>query len=330
MNTLSSDLFDTAVFLFPGQGNDPTGVLSDLHQEDAALRAEIDQVLDEVDGVATIHGFGSVREVVLAAPNAASKTIELPPGMPQLATYAAAAALDRMLAAAGIRPHAIVGQSLGEIAALVCAEVFGISEGAHAVCALNNAFHGYDGRGAMALVRANGEDTETLLARTGRHDLVLAGVNTPRQSVVSGPNEAVDELLAHAGEPGVPAMLRLPVPYATHHPSLTPVADQFLADLRKLPLRPMRTQVFSPVRRRAYTDADDLHEALADCVVRPVYLLETLQRFPATPDWLFIELGPGDTLSRCVRAGIRGARTIAPLAQGTSWLLAARQTASVQ
>jgi hypothetical protein len=57
------------VFLFRGKGNDPTSVLSKLHREDAALRAE-----NEVDNVATAHRFGSVREMTPAAPNAAQET----------------------------------------------------------------------------------------------------------------------------------------------------------------------------------------------------------------------------------------------------------------
>jgi acyl-CoA oxidase len=325
MDTDLDDTFDTAVFLVPGQGNNPTGALSQFYQQDVVLRSEIDRILDEVDHIGTAHGFGSVRGVLLADSNAG----DLPPGMPQLATYAAAVALNHMLATAGVRPHAVVGQSLGEIAAFVCAGVLEIAEGAQAVCALNNAFASFDARGGMVVVRADEAGTQGLLALIDRADLVLAGVNTPRQSIVSGSNEAIEALLFRAGEPGIPTLRKLPVPYATHHPSLKPVADQFLADLRKLPQRSLQTEVFSPVRRRAYTDADDLHEALADCVVRPVYLLETLQRFPASPRQLFIEVGPGDTLTRCVRASIPGARTVAPLAGDTSWLHAALGTASI-
>jgi hypothetical protein len=59
--------------------------LSKLHREDAALRAEIHLVLDEVDNAATAHRFGSVREMTLAAPNVAPEAVNLPPGMPQLA-----------------------------------------------------------------------------------------------------------------------------------------------------------------------------------------------------------------------------------------------------
>jgi acyl transferase domain-containing protein len=45
-----------------------------------------------------------------------------------------------------------------------------------------------------------------------------------------------------------------------------------------------------------------------------VYFAETVGRLAPVDQRLFIEIGAGDTLSRCVRATPRGARTLVPLA----------------
>ncbi|MCW2522377.1 MAG: hypothetical protein JWO63_712 [Frankiales bacterium] len=313
-----------AVFLFPGQGDDPAGALVGIYREDRVAQSEIDCILAVVDRVGSLNGFGAVRPLLLGEVSGT----EAGAGVPQLASYAAAVVVERLLSLAGVRPQAIVSQSMGEIAALVCARVLDVAEGAQAVCALNTAFSTTDFVGAMVVVRADESGVAELVARLDRDDLVLAGANTPRQSILAGSTATIDALMARASEPGMPTMLRLPLPYATHHPSLKPVADRFRAGLRGLPQRPLQATVYSAVRRRAYTDADDLHEALADCVFRPVYLRETLQRLPATADQLLIEVGAGDSLIRCARACIPGVRTVAPLARDLGWLHSTLQLAA--
>lgn len=301
------------VFLVPGQGGDPRCALHDLYHADSASRATVDAVLDDVERASDGAGQG-LREVLLSA----TETPVMAPGIPQLASYAISVVLDRVLTAAGFRPDVIVGQSFGEIAALVCAGVFDVPDGTRAVCALNAAFHGFEGRGAMVLVLASEPDTRRLLADVGRPDLVVACVNSPTQTIVSGPMDAIAALFDQPGDS--PRLVRLGVPYASHHPELVVVADRFRAGLRRTRQRPLRVPVHSPVGRRTYADTDDLHEALADCVTKPVDLVRALAHTGSQSDTLFIELGVGDGLCRCAHATVPSARTLAPLSGDLSWL----------
>jgi hypothetical protein len=84
--------------------------------------------------------------------------------------------------------------------------------------------------------------------------------------------------------------------------------------------------VHSPVARRAYSDGEDLREALADCVVEPVHLPQALLGLAAgqpAAGGPFIELGAGDALSRCVQRTLPGAEVIAPLSGDPCWLCTA-------
>jgi [acyl-carrier-protein] S-malonyltransferase len=310
---------DEPVFLVPGQGGDPRGALLEVCRASEAAAAEAEAVIEEIQQAAAAGS--SIRAVLLAPPG----SVPMEHGVPQLAGYAISVILGRLLAAITGPPAAIVGQSFGEIAALVCAGAFSVADGARAVDALNAAFRPVEGQGAMVLLPGTGEaDCLALLAGSGISDVVLACVNSPDQTVVSGPSEAVEQFLALPGR----KMIRLPVPYASHHPSLRPVRQRFLAGMRELRQRPLRLPVHSPVARRAYTDGDDLREALADCVVEPVYLPETLlslrtgQPGAGRP---FIELGTGDALSRCVQRTLPGAEVIAPLTGDPRWLCTAIQ-----
>ena len=334
------------IYLIPGQGGDPRGALHGLYEAANAepwIRAAIDEVFAEVEPVGAAHGLGPVGEVLLRTerpgqpghaeqpgrPGHAERRAPMPPGMAPLAAYTASIALHRVLADADVRPERVIGQSFGEIATLVCAGAFTVAEGATAVCALSEAFRIAQGRGGMVLVRASQADTEKILAGLMRPELVVACVDAPDETIVSGPNDAVDALLAlrnrDGGEFGdsefsdggdLPPLVRLAVPYASHHPDLRPVAERFRAGLQPLRQRPLACEVLSPVRRRAYADTDDLRDALADCVIKPVHLIESFETLPraahdSTP--FFIEIGVGASLCRCARATLPGARTLAPL-----------------
>ncbi|MGW0246606.1 acyltransferase domain-containing protein [Nocardia goodfellowii] len=302
-----------AVWLVPGQGGDPRCSLHQLYGTAGAVRGDIDRVLNDIQQASGETG-ADLREVLLGD----ISTGELAPGVPQLAGYAVSIVLAKVLEAAGFRPRAVVGQSFGEIAALVCAGAFTVEEGTRAVCALNGAFRGFEGNGAMVLVHASEHRTRELLAQVGHPDLVLACINTPEQTVVSGPMDAITALLAYP-DAGI-RLVRLAVPYASHHPALGVVAERFRAGLRPLQQRPLTVPVYSPVGRRRYTDTEDLRDALVACVTEPVHLPETIERVAAQGHPQFIELGVGDGLCRCVQAISPESPTVAPLAGETSWL----------
>jgi acyl transferase domain-containing protein len=296
--------------LIPGQGGDPRGALRGLYRAETRIHSAIDEVCAQVDPVGAAHGLPPVGDVLLT-----EHRIPMAYGLAPLAAYTASIALHRILADAAVRPTGVIGQSFGEIAALVCAGAFTVAEGATAVCALNEAFRIALGRGGMVLLRAPLADTEKILARLGRPDLLVACVDSPDETIVSGPNDAVDALLALRDREAdaLPPLNRLAVPYASHHPDLAPVAERFRAGLEPLRQRPLACRALSPVRRRAYDDTDDLRDALADCVVRPVHLVEAFESLSVS-DHLFIEIGVGAGLCRCVRGTLPGAVALAPLA----------------
>ncbi|WP_049560865.1 acyltransferase domain-containing protein [Nonomuraea sp. SBT364] len=310
------------VYLVPGQGGDPRGALLDVHDASPAVRTVCEQVLDEIEGVLTTTGapWSAVRRVLFDR----SRSLRMESGVPQLAGYAISVIVGRLLSAR-LTPRAIVGQSFGEIAALVCAGAFDVADGTRAVCALNAAFRQSEGRGAMVLLPELGEaGCLRLLARARLPDLTLACVNAPDQTIVSGPVDAVEALLAFGGT----TMTRLAVPYAAHHPALGEVADRFLRGLGPLRQRPLRVPVHSPVHGRVYDDRDDLRRALAGCVTQPVHLPGTLRRLG--PGHQYIELSAGDALTRCVRATLPGARAVAPLAADRDWLVATADPATAR
>lgn len=241
-----------AIFLFPGQGSRPQGALTALYDPAAQVPARAldaaDEVLAEVDGVAAEHGYGPVSDVLRNA----GQEEHLPYGVGPLACFAASVALAHALEASGVVPRLLFGYSLGEFAALVYAEAFTVPEGAGLVCSLNTAYAPETGRGGCLLVDASEDGTRDLLRRTGSREVVVACVNAPEQTVVSGPRDTIEALLA-LDSPPHPRLHRLPIPYAAHHPCLQGVADTFLRLSETTTQRPLRRPTVSTVRRRLCT-----------------------------------------------------------------------------
>src|SRR5690606_28944266 len=142
--------------------------------------------------------------------------------------------------------------------------------------------------------------------------VVVACLNAPGVTVVAGPETALERVLDTARGRGVRAV-RLAVPYLSHHPAMAGADDEWYAMIRRYPRRPLEHPVHSPVRGRAYHDGDDLHRALADCIVKPVRLPQTLRAVRDAGATVFTEAGAGDALCQCARLTLPGVRTLAPL-----------------
>ncbi|MEU6754721.1 hypothetical protein ABZ914_51580, partial [Spirillospora sp. NPDC046719] len=125
---------DVCAFLFAGTGSAGVPDLPSLARSGpAAARAAAD-VLDAVqEGLP--DGWPSLRAILLEDP-AGYRAAARAPGVAQLAGYASSVAVDRALRAMGVQPGFAVGQSFGEIAAMVCAGVFAIADGARMAVSL--------------------------------------------------------------------------------------------------------------------------------------------------------------------------------------------------
>jgi acyl-CoA oxidase len=308
---LSGQLDD--VFLVPGQGVDPFGALaSDFLADNQTVR----HVLSVVDAVAVEHGYPAVTGLVLGhdAPSGQRD------GAEQIAGYAASVAVLALLRERSLHPSAVVAQSMGEIAALVASGVYSVETGVRAVCLMNDAYASHPCEGGLVIAATDEQGARDLIGRVGSDDLVVAGVNTARQTLLGGGEEAVASLLNLVGQQGAPVLRRLPVQYVTHHPRLEPIARQFESALRLLPVHPLQVPLYSVVGRRWYTEDEDFCRALADCVTKPMHLRESLEQFSAHLPERFIEVGAGDNMGRAARALVRGSYTVAPLGRDLSWL----------
>ncbi|MCU1681789.1 MAG: hypothetical protein JWQ81_2528 [Amycolatopsis sp.] len=156
--------------------------------------------------------------------------------------------LAALLRSHGMRPAAVIGHSVGEVAAAVTAGELSPADGARLICRRSLLLRRVGGRGAMALATLGFDEVERRLA--GREDVVAAVASGPRASVIAGDGLAVAEVAAawRAERIGV-----LPVPgdIGFHSPQMDPLLDELVAAVSELPHRPGRLRRYSTVRTSA-------------------------------------------------------------------------------
>ena len=137
----------------------------------------------------------------------------------------------------GVQPDAVIGHSMGEVSAAVAAGVLSAAEGLRVIATRSRLLSGLSGRGAMALVELDAQATEAVIA--GYPQVGLAVYASPRQTVIAGPPEQVDAVIAAVGRQDRLAR-RIEVDVASHHRIIDPVLAPLRAALADVSPRPAR------------------------------------------------------------------------------------------
>ncbi|HVK25444.1 MAG TPA: type I polyketide synthase [Actinokineospora sp.] len=253
-------------FLFPGQGSGRGAV--------GAIRRRF-PVADHVFHAMNLTGDQVATEVA----------------QPRIVTGSLAGL--RVLHAVGIEADIAVGHSLGELTALAWAGAMGGPELQELAKirgqVMAQASHG---GGAMAGLAVEPDGALALMAG---HDVVIAGFNSPGQTVISGAAEEVEKVCAKASAQGVTAT-RINVSHAFHSPLVKPAADAMTARLAERPFERLARQVASTVTGDVLDPGTDLRTLLVEQVLLPVRFTEAAARAARDVD-LLIEVGPGRVLT---------------------------------
>ena len=128
-------------------------------------------------------------------------------------------ALTALWRSYGVEPDAVIGHSMGEVTAAVVAGALSPAEGLKVIATRSRLMSRLAGQGAMALLELDAEATEELIA--DYPEVSLAVYASPRQTVIAGPPEQVDAVIAAVDAQDRFAR-RVKMDVASHHPTDRP------------------------------------------------------------------------------------------------------------
>ena len=147
-------------------------------------------------------------------------------------------ALAAAMRAYGVQPGAVIGHSLGEVAASVVAGALSLEDGVRVICRRSRLMSRIAGSGAMASVELPATQVLSELAAAESTDVALAVVASPQSTVIGGATETVRELVAAWEQRDVMAR-EVAVDVASHSPQVDPILDDLDEALEELtPMEP--------------------------------------------------------------------------------------------
>ena len=294
-------------FLFPGQGAYTETVFAALRNEGG----KVAETWAEIDGVAAEAAGTAISPLAFRDdPPPLEQLAEEEPDLLHYALYGISLGIYHMLSASGLRPSVLAGHSFGEIAALTAGGAFTVRDGARVIAARNAALRRVTGLGGMLAVRADVRRTSALVEAVADPGLVVAVENSPRQTVVSGPHEALLRTAETARVLGI-GTAGISTAYPFHNRLLAGAAADFRDSLRGLVQWPIRLPVYSPILDRYYSDDDEVLTLLAGHLTRRARFLGGLRRIHAAGTDMFVECGARDALTKIVRSTLPGVTAVA-------------------
>jgi acyl transferase domain-containing protein/acyl carrier protein len=214
------------VFVFPGQGGQWVGMGRTLLEQepvfrdavracDRAMRPHVDwRLLDVLNGEGPHAGLEDVAVV-------------------QPAIFGMQVGLAALWRSWGIEPAAVVGHSLGEVAAAAVSGALSLDAAARVICVRSRLVRQARGNGGMATVELTAEEAREAV-RGFEGKLEIAAVNGPRSTVLSGDRDALAAVIERLSATGVFCRL-IKVDYASHSPHMEPLHGALANELTGLP-----------------------------------------------------------------------------------------------
>jgi acyl transferase domain-containing protein/acyl carrier protein len=274
-------------FVFSGQGPQWWAMGRELLEREPGFRAAVERC----DQAMRPHAsWRLLDELQAAQENSRLDQTEIA----QPAIFALQVGLAALWNAWGVKPDAVVGHSVGEIAAAVIARCMTLEDAARLVVLRARLMQRVTGQGRMASLDAAPQELEDIVRRfTGK--LSIAANNAPKSTVLAGDTDAIEQAVREAESRGIRSQW-LPVKYAFHSPQIIPLADQLLAELHPIQTAACSVRMISTVTANFLTGTELSTDYWAQNMRRPVQFARAIGRLLEDGVNTFLEVAPHPVL----------------------------------
>jgi malonyl CoA-acyl carrier protein transacylase len=275
------------IVMFPGQGSQVKGMGGDLFERFPQMTEDASRVL----------GY-SVRELCLDDPRGELGQTQFT--QPALFVVNALMFRARMEDGEPV-PNFVAGHSLGEYNALFAAGCFDFVTGVTMVKERGALMGRVSGGGMSAVIGLDPERIQAILheSEEGRR-LDVANFNSFEQTVIAGPKEDLDAVKPALEAAGARMVVPLNVSAPFHSRYMRDAQREFGEFLKQFAIDPPFIPVISNVRARPY-EGDMVRATLAEQIGNSVRWLESMLYLLDQPDPQFVEVGPGQVLTKLLK-----------------------------
>lgn len=276
--------------VFPGQGSQHPGMGWHACRRSARARALFEQA-ESLTGL-------PIRRLCREGSRAELARTQVAQPCQLVASLAGVAALEEDLESSGrgLRPRLLAGHSLGHYAALVTASALAFATSLELVCARAELMASAADGGMATVIGLSEEQVQAACAELRPRDVVVAAVNGPEHTVVSGPSRSLTRLAAVLRSAGATRIVSLPIGVPAHSPLMADAQAALAPRIADAGFRAARFPVVLNSTARATSSPAAIRADLAAHMCAPVRWWPSVQSILASGVRLLIDAGPGRTL----------------------------------
>ena len=274
-------------FVFSGQGGQWYGMGRELLQREPVFYNCIESI-DHIIG----SRFGWSLIDVLRNKGSESRLEEI--DVVQPATFAIQVALATLWRSWGIIPDAVVGHSMGEIAAAYVAGVLTLEDAIQVVCSRSELLKQLRGKGSMLVTELSWIEAEELLMQF-ETDVSIAAMNGPTSTVLSGNPGTISKVIDTLQRKNLFCKL-VNVDVASHSPQVDELRSRLVDGLRELNPKSPQIHIYSTVTGASGDDIIFNADYWFDNIRKPVLFSNAIQQLFENGYSTFVEIGPHPVL----------------------------------
>ena len=286
---------DNISFIFPGQGSQKLGMLSDLAESFPVIKSTFQEASDVI-------GEDLWEVIQIDSKGILSKT-----EITQPVLLTASVAIWRVWTTLNdVKPNVLAGHSLGEYSALVCSDALSFEEAVSLVhfrgCAMQNAVA--KGRGKMAAILGLTEVRVQELCEKAQEQSGLvapANINAENQIVISGEVSAVELAIDLCKNAGAKRAVPLEVSVPSHCELMRNAADELEERLKSIEFKKPKIDVVQNVDGEIQTAVPVIKSNLVKQLYMPVRWTDCVERVYRLGCNHILECGPGRVLTGLVK-----------------------------